>query len=459
MPVKNPLIKLLVVAAALLPMLAVAQTSSINAFSPYTMYGIGEVNTPGTLQMRSMGGVGVAMRSAGVVNLLNPAAFSAAPAKTFLFNFGLEGQNYYNSQMIDNAAKRTAYNTFNFHDVAFQFPVAKGLGIGFSLAPYSSVGYRTKYYHEYDAMDPVFGQVGNVLYTYQGEGDVTEVKIGMGWEVFKNFSIGAAFQYYWGSIDRSFVMTPSAITGEGSPVSTMGSSEYVISSVKGQVGFQWSPVRTSRRILTIGAAYDFGGDLNPEVTNRIYSSDINYSTVKGDTTHMKLVLPRQINAGFYYQTPKWSFGVDYVYQNWGSSNGNAEMTGTTGSGENTYNYEVAYTNTSTVKAGVEFTPNRYDVRNFLKRLSYRAGFRYGTYNQSYDGNKLSQWAVTAGFGIPVKLWAVSAIDVGLEYGRRGYNVAERLGLVRQQYFKIAVGFTLFAGQENGEYWFMRPKYD
>ena len=68
-------------------------------------------------------------------------------------------------------------------------------------------------------------------------------------------------------------------------------------------------------------------------------------------------------------------------------------------------------------------------------------------------------AVTAGIGIPVKLWAVSGIDVGVEYGRRGYNVADRLGLVRQQYFKFAVGFTLFAGQENGEYWFMRPKYE
>ena len=49
--------------------------------------------------------------------------------------------------------------------------------------------------------------------------------------------------------------------------------------------------------------------------------------------------------------------------------------------------------------------------------------------------------------------------MGVEYGRRGYNVADRLGLVRQQYFKFAVGFTLFAGQENGEYWFMRPKYE
>ena len=74
MQVKNTLIKLVVAAAVMLPYAVSAQTSSINAFSPYTMYGIGEINTPGTLPMRSMGGAGVAMRSTGTVNLLNPAA-------------------------------------------------------------------------------------------------------------------------------------------------------------------------------------------------------------------------------------------------------------------------------------------------------------------------------------------------------------------------------------------------
>jgi len=31
--------------------------------------------------------------------------------------------------------------------------------------------------------------------------------------------------------------------------------------------------------------------------------------------------------------------------------------------------------------------------------------------------------------------------------------------VRQQYVKFSIGFTLFAGAENSEYWFLRPKYD
>ena len=214
MQVKNTLIKLVVAAAVMLPYAVSAQTSSINAFSPYTMYGIGEINTPGTTQMRSMGGVGVAMGTPGKINLLNPAAYSTIPQKSFLFSFGLEGQNYYNSQKVDNVSKNTAYNTFNFHDIAFQMPVAKKLGLGFSLTPYSSVGYRTKYTQDFDPNDPVWGNVGRVQYVYQGEGDVTEVKVGLGWEIFKNFSLGVAAQYYWGDIDRSFFFFNYTLTCE-----------------------------------------------------------------------------------------------------------------------------------------------------------------------------------------------------------------------------------------------------
>ena len=87
---------------------AQAQTSTINAFSPYSMFGIGELNTPGTLAVRSMGGVGVALQSQETVNLLNPAAFSMAQQKSFLFNFGLEGQDYYNAQTVNGVTKHSA---------------------------------------------------------------------------------------------------------------------------------------------------------------------------------------------------------------------------------------------------------------------------------------------------------------------------------------------------------------
>ena len=71
MQVKKAAVKLCLALAVIVPCMAWGQTSSINAFSPYSMYGLGELRTPGTLQTRSMGGVGVGMRNAAAVNLLN----------------------------------------------------------------------------------------------------------------------------------------------------------------------------------------------------------------------------------------------------------------------------------------------------------------------------------------------------------------------------------------------------
>jgi len=429
--------------AALLPGALRAQESSINVFSPYSMYGIGEINTPGSLAVRSMGGAGVAQRSISNVNLLNPAAYSVTLSKSVLFNFGLEGQSYYNSQrQPDGSTARTSYNTFNFHDIALQIPIAKRLGLGFSLTPYSSVGYRF-----YDR--EILADVGLAEYDYTGEGDVTEVKLGMGWEIFKNFSIGVAAQYFWGDIDRNFTTTIIPYTGSGSIPAVVGSSNYSISRVKGQVGLQYTPILNKKRILTVGATYDIGGDLEPRVTEKIVTNSNFESVAKTDETHLAVVLPHRLTAGLFYETNRFAAALDYTYENWGSRNTGSQMAAG--------GFEVAYCNTSTVKCGVEWTPNRNDVRNFLRRWHYRAGFSYGDYHQTFGGKRLPQYAVTLGFGIPVKFGGFSAIDVGFEYGCRGMDdvIRDNVGIIKQNYFKFAIGFALFGD----DYWFVRPKYD
>ena len=167
--------RLAVAAMLVVPVSAMAQTSSINAFSPYSMYGIGELQTPGVVAQRSMGGVGLGMRSSVMVNPLNPAAYSLTPRQGFLFDFGVEGVNFYNRQQkyADGAqtTSRTSYNTFNFHDIAFQLPLARRLGLGFSLTPYSSVGYRVSADEQRDDLWAAFGVV---KYLCAGQGHLTE---------------------------------------------------------------------------------------------------------------------------------------------------------------------------------------------------------------------------------------------------------------------------------------------
>ncbi|MBR2398925.1 MAG: hypothetical protein IKA96_03090, partial [Alistipes sp.] len=72
---------------------------------------------------------------------------------------------------------------------------------------------------------------------------------------------------------------------------------------------------------------------------------------------------------------------------------------------------------------------------------------------------IKQYAVTAGFGFPLQLFGNSSIDVGFEWGMRDPSQSKvtvngkDVGLVKQNYFKLAVGLSLF-----GDDWFRRHRF-
>ncbi len=451
--------------AVLLPCVAEAQTSSVNAYSPYSMYGPGELLTPGSVQMRSMGGVGIGVRSSGQVNTLNPAAASAAPRKSFLFDLSLDGTHYRNNQMKYNGEgaashkAKTAYNTGNIHNISMMFPLAKSLGMMVSVSPYSSVGYKMSIT---DQNEDNWADIGRVVYDYLGDGDITEVKAAIGWTPWNRFSIGVAAKYFWGNIERNYTTSiPNVITGSGSYASTKGIDRYQVHNFKLQAGIQVGIISNDKRNLTFGATYDLGGKLNPQVQNFVYTNNtinnIQQAPIRDNIETMDLRVPHEFGAGLYYQDRMIAWGVDYKYSAWGSNNGSYGENG------NVKDIAVAYTNTHSLKLGFEITPKRTDVRNYLNRVTYRVGARLGNYYQTFAGEQLNQMAITAGFGLPVKLWGASSINVGLEYGRLASPATTQLngmkvGLVKQNYYKVSVGFTIFS-LDTSDYWFVRQKFD
>jgi hypothetical protein len=169
---------------------------------------------------------------------------------------------------------------------------------------------------------------------------------------------------------------------------------------------------------------------------------------------LPLRLPSQISAGAYYQTSRIRAGLDYVYQDWGDKNASYLESESSG-------MRVGYTDTHTIKAGFELTPRPTDVRNFMNRVSYRVGARYGDFYQTFNDVKVKQYAITAGVGIPVRLFGRSSIDVGFEFGmRRGADKTimvdnSKVGMVKMNYYKVSIGMTMF-GEDR---WFYRYKYD
>lgn len=419
-----------------LPTLVKAQNSSINTFSPYTLFGIGDMATPGTAYIRSMGGAGVAYRNPMMINYLNPASASAVQRQSFLFNVGLEGANYY---LKSNTAK-SSFNTFNVRDVAVQFPIAKRLGFIFSMTPLSEVGYRME---RSETDEDIIANLGDVKYKYLGEGNVTQFRAGIGMEIVKNVSLGVEAVYLHGNIDRtsSQVITPITTSQTFSSMNIYNNDN--ISRMFVNFGLQYNAISSAKHLLTVGATYQLGGNLNADRVRTIQGS---YGdTISSKSTAKDIIMPSVLNVGLSYTNYKFNVNADYTFQNWGTQN-------TKGVASNPTDYVVGYTNTNSVKVGAQYTPNRQDIRRFYNRLTYRAGVRYNDYYLTFNGKKINEKAVSVGIGIPVKFMGTSNINIGAEYGQRGNT---RNGLIKENFFKFSVGFSLFGE----DYWFVKQKYD
>lgn len=433
-------------AATLIPASASAQVSSINTFSPFTFYGLGDLHMQGSANLRSMGGATMGYRSFttsnGIINYTNPASLSATPQKSFHFNFGMEGSNHY----LQTEDRNSSFNTFNIRDIAFQTPLYKGLALGLSLTPFSSVGYRIERDEtDEDVLQQLYqgGAIG-AKYMYAGSGDVNQAKFSLGWEPIKRLSVGVDMIYYFGKINRDFTTNILIRTSEAGYINTQVSQQEDISRIMWNFGMQYSIIAQNNRQLTFGATYNPGGKLNPRIQTVVNNPISIVQTINSGMVE-NFEMPAMVSAGLMYQTWKMSAGVDYSYQGWGGLNSDSEIAGDAGS------VEMRFRNTNAVRGGIEFTPQRYDIRKPLRRLTYRAGLYYSDYYMMFNDTNINSMGVTLGIGIPLKYEGNSYLDIGVEYGKRGTT---KNNLIRENYFKVSVGFRLFGTDS----WFEKFKF-
>lgn len=451
-----------VLGAAILPLnSAKAQESSVNTFSPYTMYGVGNENFTGSTHLAGMAGTGIAWKNGGFdtdaeirVNTLNPASLGGlAGGRSFILDVGLSGTGTYLRQNNGSGGTvNTSYNTFNVNHITVAFPLARKLGMAVNVSPYSQIGYRIRR----DDMSHL-ADLGMVRYLYYGEGDMAEMKAQLGWDIAKWISVGAEFNYLWGDINRTYQATVYPYTGSGdysqvSPTSgAIAVTNERVSRIAGNFGVQFTPVNKRKTRLTIGATYRLGAPLNSKIVDYIPSNNIIGDIIRQDEYTSAQYIPQAIGVGVFFHRPKFAVGFDYVYQDWGRCNAYDQANG------------VGYVNTNTFKFGLQYTPNRRDVGvkagNFFNRITYRLGLRYNDYYMQFGGKKLNEKAITIGLDIPFGSMKVSNMSVGLEFGERG-----RLGLddrqrqlIRERYWKISVGVMLF-GRDH-DYWFEKYKYN
>src|SRR5574344_408128 len=70
-----------------------AQDGAFTSYSPYSVFGVGNMSRQGNAYTLSMGGVGIASRNNRFINIVNPAAVTARDTLSFMLDFGIALDN------------------------------------------------------------------------------------------------------------------------------------------------------------------------------------------------------------------------------------------------------------------------------------------------------------------------------------------------------------------------------
>lgn len=414
-----------------------AQEGTYGAYSPYSIFGIGDISKEGTAYNKSMGGTGIATRNNRVINYLNPAAVTARDSLSFMADFGLVQQN----TLYRQGDLKSGNNTFNIYDFIMTFPIYRSSAFMVGITPYSDIGYD---FSTIETNPDIIGNTGNIEYDSYGTGSVYQAFIGAGVTFWKRLSVGAEAIYYFGNLDKVTNMNYS----DDSYRSLNSGSELMIRGVTGKFGLQYEQNLGGNVSMVIGATYKLSTGMKGYATNYRYAVQ---SSVTDSLRHHVDTLAAsglrfgdELGVGISIRGgDKWNAEFNYLRSDWRKS-GMDKAAGFAVNGESVFTTTVS----QSFRAGFEYVPNRNDIRYYMKTCSYRLGFYYDRAYYKLDGNNVNSMGVTLGITLPVFKYH-NGISLGVDLGQRA---STRNDMIRERYATFVIGFNIH------DLWFRKIQY-
>lgn len=408
-----------------------------NGFSPYSVYGIGELHSPGTAHNQTLGGSGIASRNNRYVNILNPAAITARDTLTAMFDVGLGGK----MSVYTQGDSRSMGKVLNISDLVMSFPIYKNSAFMVGLVPFSDVGYDLT---ETDLSSSGSGNIaytGLRTYSAAGNGGTYQLLVGAGATFFDRLSVGAQYIYYFGGLSKESSVAFANTSFQGMYVG----DTLQVRGHSAKFGLQYEQPLGGKLKLTAGATYRLKAKVGGNSVNYTYGS-ISTSVQGLSRSESELegvYFGDEIGVGLNLGSgDKWSLEVDYTRSDW-SGSGFDSYAGLSARGASVFSSAVA----QSFRGGFEITPNRNDIRYYMNKCTYRIG---GYFDQSYyrvDGKSVNTAAITLGMTLPVFRWS-NGITIGIEAGSRGFGTP-----VKEYFGAFTIGFNLY------DVWFLKSMYE
>ena len=411
---------------------------AFGGYSPYSIFGVGDMAVQGTAYNKAMGGVGIAGRNHRYLNIMNPAAVTARDSLSFMASFSMN----VNNKIFRQGGAISANNVANVNDVVISFPIQRASAMMVGIVPYSDMGFQ--FGGQYD--DPnIVGNAGNVSYSASGIGSMYKLFAAAGVTFLKRISIGAEFDYYFGNLSKSFTTDFS----DGSYSSISNTNILQLNGIGGKFGLQYEQPVGENLKMTVGATYSTGAELKGYYERGSFSvGSATTDTLShridtmGLTKHASLA--GEIGVGISLKKEnKWMVEFNYTRSDWRDS-------GVEGiSGYNLSSIPFSTTVSEAYRAGFEYIPNISDIRYYMNRVAYRVGAYYRKDYYKLSGHDIASMGITLGATFPV-FRMYNGLSVGVEFGQRASLTGN---LTRERYINFSVGINIF------DIWFQKPQYE
>ena len=418
-----------------------AQEGAYGAYSPYSIFGIGDISKEGTAYNKSMGGTGIAARNNRYINYLNPAAVTARDSLSFMADFGL----VQNNKVFTQGDITSANNTFNIYDFVMTFPIWRSSAFMIGLTPYSDVGYE---FSSIETDQNIVGNVGNLSYTSYGLGSIYQAFVGAGVTFWKKLSVGAEMIYYFGNIDKN----TNLIYSDSSYRSLYSGSELSLNGLTGKFGIQYEQKLGGNVSMIVGATYKMGTGMKG------YATNFRYANQSSDTDTLKYSVDTLAKSGMRF-SDELGLGISFKGGDKWSAEFNYLRSDSRGTGfDNAPGFSAIGTSkfTTTVsqsfRAGFEFVPNRNDIRHYLRRCTYRGGFYYDKAYYKLDGHNVNSMGVTLGLTLPIEndYRKYNGITFGIDLGQKA---SARDKMIMERYAMFVISFNIH------DIWFIKNQYN
>lgn len=402
---------------------------ALGTYTPYSLYGIGSLEQTGSSITRGMGGIGTGVRSNKFINIKNIASITERDTLAFMLDFGLNIKNYY----IKDANSKSAHNTANINNMTVTVPIYRKSAVLLGIQPYSSVGYK---FETKETNPELVSEYGDISYQKYGNGSINEVFIGYAANISKNLSVGVQGIYYFGDLTKHSDIN---FNTEASIRAIETGWNFKPTGFSAEFGLQYFKKFEGDYELTVGGTYRLKNKLNGSHLRYSYAYDAAVTdTISYEKRNFDISIPGKFSVGASLKKEeKWMVGFDYEHQDWSKANfRETPGLGYTSQAENSY------------RLGVEYTPNRYDIRYYYRRISYRVG---AYYNQSYvkfNGQSVNCMGITLGASLPVFRWN-NSFNVAVDFGQRGKTGNN---LVKERYVNFIISLNLY------DLWFVKQRY-